>query len=126
VADRSQICAACDRYVSAVDVADVEAILALYAEDAVVEDPVGSEPKVGKEALRAFYEGSLGPAISTRRIGPITAVADHAAFQFRVDVDLGDTKIKLTTTDVMKFDAAGRIIEMVAYPDGEADPDAAP
>ncbi len=125
MADRSQICAACDRYVSAVDAADVEAILALYSDDAVVEDPVGSEPKVGKEALRAFYAGSLGPAISARRIGPITAAGDHAAFQFRVDVDLGETKIKLTTTDVMKFDGAGRVVEMVAYPDGEADPDAA-
>ncbi len=126
MADRSQICAACDRYVSAVDGADVEAILALYADTAVVEDPVGSEPKVGKEALRAFYAGSLGPAVSARRIGPITVAADHAAFQFRVDVDLGETKIKLTTTDVMRFDAAGRIVEMVAYPDGEADPDVAP
>lgn len=29
--------------------------MAIYAGDAVVEDPVGSEPYVGAEAMRAYW-----------------------------------------------------------------------
>jgi steroid delta-isomerase len=124
VVDRNAICSICDRYVAAVDAGDVDGVLSLYGDVPVVEDPVGSEPKVGREAVRAHYVASFGGRFSARRIGPVTVVGQRAAFQFRIDVPLGPTTMKLTVTDVMTFDADTRILTMVAYPDGEADPDA--
>ncbi len=44
------------QYVDAISAGDLEAVVALYAEDAVVEDPVGSEPARGHKALREFYQ----------------------------------------------------------------------
>jgi steroid delta-isomerase len=45
---------------------------------------------------------------------------NQAAFQFRIDVDLGDTTLSLASTDVMTFDEAGKVTAMVAYSDSEA------
>jgi steroid delta-isomerase len=98
--------------------------MSLYADDPCVEDPVGSEPRIGREAVRAFYAKNAAFSFTAQRIGPVTVVGDRAAFQFRIDVPLGDTTLKMTSTDVMAFDVEGRIVSMVAYADGDADPDA--
>jgi steroid Delta-isomerase len=124
MADRSTICSVCDRYIAAVSAGDVEAIMALYGDDPVVEDPVGTEPKVGRDAVRAFYEQNSKFTFSAARIGPVTVVGPRAAFLFRIDVPLGEQTLKMASTDVMSFDDDGRILTMTAYADGEADPDA--
>ena len=122
--DRSALCAVCDHYIAAVAAGDVDGVMSLYADSPRIEDPVGSEPRIGSEAVRAFYAQNAAHTFSARRIGPVTVVGDRAAFQFRIDVPLGDTTLRMTSTDVMTFDTEGRILTMVAYPDGDADPDA--
>ncbi|MDG2442275.1 MAG: nuclear transport factor 2 family protein, partial [Luminiphilus sp.] len=49
----------CETYIHALVTNDVEAILDLYADDATVEDPVGTESRSGKDALRSFYTGAV-------------------------------------------------------------------
>jgi steroid delta-isomerase len=124
--DRAHIVAVCDRYVELVSAGDTDGIVDLYADDCWIEDPIGSEKKVGKDALRAFYGGiaelEVNPVMT--RFGPVCVVGNEAAFQFRIDIDLGESKIAMTSTDTMVFDDAGRIVSMRAYADGEADPDA--
>jgi len=124
MADRTHIVSVCDRYVELLTAGDHEGIVALYADDAWIEDPVGSERKVGKDALRAFYATDHGVTPVMTRLGPVCVVGNEAAFQFRIDIDLGETKIAMTSTDIMTFDDAGLITSMRAYPDGEANPDA--
>lgn len=51
---------------------DLEGVLALFEEDAWVEDPVGSPRHEGGEAIRAFYaatQAKNGP-IMIERLGP--------------------------------------------------------
>jgi len=126
MADRSHLVSVCDRYVQHVSDGDTEAILELYADDCWIEDPIGSEKKVGKDALREFYAGisklDVNPVMA--RIGPVCVCGGEAAFQFRIDIDLGETKIAMTSTDLMTFDDDGRITSMRAFADGEADPGA--
>ena len=126
MADRAHIVSACDRYVQHVSDQDTDAILDLFADDCWIEDPIGTEKKVGKDTLREFYAGlrNLGVTPVMTRIGPVCVCADEAAFQFRIDIDLGETKIAMTSTDAMVFDDAGKIVSMRAYADGEASPDA--
>lgn len=126
MASREELVAVCDRYVELVSAQDVDGIMALYADDCWVEDPIGSERKFGREVIRDFYEGitKLGVTPVMRRIGPVTVCGGEAAFQFRIDIDLGDNQIAMTSTDVMTFDDEGRITSMRAYADGEANPDA--
>jgi steroid delta-isomerase len=117
--------AVCDAYLVGLSAGDADAIMELYAEHPTIEDPIGSEPKVGRDAIRAFYVESAAHKYTARRIGPVNVVGNHAAFQFRIDLVIGDVTIKLSSTDVMTFDEGGKVVYMVAYPDAEADPDAA-
>ena len=55
---------AVQRYVDAFATADINIIKALYAADATVEDPVGSDIHNGIEAIVAFYEGALSAGIT--------------------------------------------------------------
>jgi steroid delta-isomerase len=128
MADRAHIVSACDRYVRHVSDQDTDAILDLFADDCWIEDPIGTEKKVGKDALREFYDGikalPVTPVMTREGMGPVCIAGNEAAFQFRIDIDLGETKIAMTSTDAMVFDDAGRIVSMRAYADGEASPDA--
>ncbi len=128
MASRDQLVAVCDRYVELVSAGDTDGILALYADDCWIEDPIGSERKVGKEALREFYDGigKLDVTPVMARIGPVCVCGGEAAFQFRIDIDLGEAQIAMTSTDVMTFDDDGRITSMRAFADAEAHPDQAP
>ncbi len=126
MADRQTLVAVCDRYVELVSAGDTDGILELFADDCWIEDPIGSELKRGKDALREFYAGiaqlDVNPVMT--RMGPATVVGNEAAFQFRIDIDLGEAKIAMTSTDAMTFDEDGKILTMRAYADGEANPDA--
>jgi len=51
----AQILAAIDGYVAAMNAGDVDAVRALYADDATVEDPLGSPKRVGLATIREFY-----------------------------------------------------------------------
>ena len=126
MAERAELVAICNRYVELVDAGDTDGIMDLYADDCWIEDPIGSELKKGRDTIREFYAGIAAMEVDPRmtRIGPVTVCGGEAAFQFRIDIEIGEMKIKMTSTDVMTFDAAGKITSMRAFADGEADPDA--
>jgi steroid delta-isomerase len=122
MATREEICAVADQYVALLSKADTEGIVALYAPDAQVEDPLGTPKKNGHDEIRAFYASISGTPITATRLGPVTVVGHEAAFQFRIDVDLGTDTISMVTTDLMTFNESGQIISMTAYADMEAKP----
>ncbi|MEV6430299.1 nuclear transport factor 2 family protein [Nocardia sp. NPDC051463] len=105
-----------EQYVKLVGSGPTEEIVNLYAADATVEDPIGSEVKQGHAAIREFYdvianldrETELKP--ETIRIG-----GNHAAFMFSIITRFGDKRFTLTPIDVMEFDDDGKIISMRAY-----------
>ena len=72
------------RYIAALNAGDLDAIVALYADDATVEDPVGSPPHQGHAAIRAFYAKSLAIKLDVALEGPVRAAANEAAFAFCV------------------------------------------
>jgi steroid delta-isomerase len=120
MASRKDIVSACDRYLAAVSAGDVDGIMDVYAAEPNIEDPVGSPLKVGRDAVRAFYEGTTGTSLKLTRIGPVCVAGNQAAFTFRIDVDLGDSTLTLASTDLMTFDDEGKVTAMVAYSDMEA------
>ncbi len=121
--ERARLVEVCDRYIAAVESGDPDAVLELFADEPSIEDPVGSEPRVGREMVREFYAQNADVELRLRRIGPVTVVGNRAAFQFRIEVPLGEDELVMASTDVMTFDAEGRILSMTAYPDSDADPD---
>lgn len=103
------------RYIAALNAADIDAIVALYAPDAQVEDPVGSEPHRGHAAIRAFYSRSLTMRLEVALQGEVRAVAGEAAFAFTVALQQGDARLVISPIDHFRFDAQGRITHMRAF-----------
>ena len=62
--DAATIRATVERYAERHTAGDIDGILSCFASDARAEDPVGSEPHVGTDALRAFFEGTHSMADS--------------------------------------------------------------
>ncbi|MEP6964671.1 MAG: nuclear transport factor 2 family protein [Polaromonas sp.] len=107
--------AAVEAYVRALNAADLDTIVALYADDALVEDPVGSTPKRGLAEIRAFYAGSLSMKLEVALEGPVRAVAGEAAFAFSVSFEVSGRRTTIRPIDLFRFDDAGRIVHMRAF-----------
>jgi steroid delta-isomerase len=103
-----------DRYLELVSKGDVDAIVALYADDATIEDPVGSEPRRGREAVREFYAASAG-SVTIRRTGPVRVAGNEAATPMIALIGPEGQQQALDIISVMRFDDEGRIASMRAY-----------
>jgi steroid delta-isomerase len=100
-------------YVDAVSGDDVEKVLELFADDAVVEDPIGTGAHQGKEALRAFYQIAIDSVElmaleGNARIRDKWGAAAMLAHPKGVD-------LVIETLDVMVFNDDGLISQMTAY-----------
>ena len=82
-ASRERVREVVDRYVELVATGTADEIVALYAEDAAVEDPVGSEPRVGHAAIRELYATLEGLDQRTRLL-TVRIAGGEAAFHFEV------------------------------------------
>ena len=100
-----------DQYLQAVNNQELEAILALYADDAVVEDPVGSEPLHGKEAIRAFYTRVVASGAKGERTGSVRVAGDDVAFAFVLTLP----GMRIEVIDTFCLNADGLIVAMRAY-----------
>lgn len=103
------------RYVEAFARGDAAMAADLFAEDASVEDPVGTPLRRGKAAIADFYRASMATGAKLTLAGPVRAVADHAAFAFHVDLDWQGARQRIDVIDLFRFDAEGKIIEMRAF-----------
>ncbi len=108
-----QIKDALQAYVDAISGDDVEAVVALFTDDAVVEDPIGSDPQQGKDALRAFYQIAVDSVEKMTLEGNVRVRDHYGAAAMRAKVKGAD--ITMETLDVMEFNDAGLITKMTAY-----------
>ncbi|MET8876896.1 nuclear transport factor 2 family protein [Nocardia sp. NPDC004604] len=105
-----------EQYVKLVGSGPTEEIVNLYTPDAVVEDPMGTEPKRGHEAIREFYAVIANLDRETElRPETIRITGNHAAFMFTLVTKFGEQRFTLSPIDVMEFDDEGRIVSMRAY-----------
>lgn len=102
-------------YVQALNEGDLDAIVALYAEGGTVEDPVGSAPVAGHEAIRAFYARSLATPLQVRLEGPVRVAGRECAFAFAVTLTHEGRRMTIRPIDTFRFDEHGRIVQMRAY-----------
>ena len=95
---------------------DLEGVVGLYADDATVEDPVGSPVKAGKAAIRDFYKYAMTTGARLALAAPIRAShGDSAAMAFDVKLEYQGSRMTIRVIDVMSFDAAGKFKSMRAY-----------
>jgi steroid delta-isomerase len=86
--DKVEVRALLERYASTMKAKDREGWLDCFADDAVQEDPVGSEPNVGREAIGRFYDTAITtPVTLTVTDDPLVIGNEVLAF-FKVVVEL--------------------------------------
>ncbi len=114
-ADRAQaITDTVNRYMELVANGSADDIAALYADDATVEDPVGGEVHIGRQAIHGFYS-AVNDVQRECELVTLRVCGNEAAFQFRLTVGAGEHRMVIEPIDVMVFDDRGRIAHMKAY-----------
>lgn len=103
-------------YVDRINAGDTAGVLALFAPDATIEDPVGTAVKRGAE-IAAWFADTV--AFSTR-ITPVAPIRGshgrEAALVFDVEfTPPGGERLRIRSVDVCAFDAGGRIVSLRAF-----------
>jgi steroid delta-isomerase len=108
---------AVERYASRLSAGDGDGVADLFADQAWIEDPIGSERKVGREVLRVFYAGAIERAHPQVELtGPVrTTNASAAAAPLRSRSFFGGRNMVIDIIDVFTFDSDGLIESMCAY-----------
>lgn len=116
MANEQQMKQAMQEYIDAFNRVDVDGIIALYADDATVEDPVGSPVKSGKAAIAAFYKMAIATGAKLALAAPIRAShGNSAAMAFDVTLNMPQGRAVIHVIDVMTFNDAGKFSSMRAY-----------
>ena len=107
----------------AVEAGDKAAWLALFADDAVVEDPIGPSPLCpdgtghrGAAAIEAFYDGVIGPNDVRFRIDQSWAAGDEVANVGTISTTMADgTVVHTDGVFTYRVDGQGRVAALRAY-----------
>ena len=94
---------------------DLDAICALYADNATVEDPIGTPKKEGSGEIRDFYAMSLQARPRLRSGGEPVIVGSFSATPLIVEIDYNGKHRTVELISVMSFDEDCRITSMTAY-----------
>lgn len=116
MASEQQMKDAMQEYIDAFNRVDLDGIVALYAEDAVVEDPVGSPPRQGLTAIREFYKVAIESGARLKLAAPIRAShGNAAAMAFEVQLQMPQGQAVIHVIDVMRFNEQGKFVSMNAF-----------
>jgi len=109
----------------AVEAGDRDAWLALFADDAVVQDPIGPSPfdpeghgHRGRAAIEAFYDTVIAPNDAVRfRIGRSHAAGDEVANVGTISTTLpgGGGTVHTDLVITYRVDGAGKVAALRAY-----------
>lgn len=124
-----KMAAAVQAYFDCFNAQDADGIIALYADDATVEDPVGTPAKNGIDEIRAFYEMAVKNGAKLKLQGQTRIAGNSAAFSFgvfvggagmtdvdsAVDVELPAGSMTIHVIDIFEFNDEGKVTSMRAF-----------
>lgn len=110
-----KIISAVNTYIASFEKKDLDSIMNLYANDCWIEDPVGTEKKVGRDAIREFYQLGIDMGAKATLESEIRVAGNEAAFAFQVELDTGNGIMLIRPIDIMTFNDDGKIISMRAF-----------
>ena len=112
---QSDMKAALQAYIDGFNAGDADAIMALFADNAVIEDPVGS-PLKSRAEFEAFIRDGVRFGARLSLAAPIRGShGNHAAMAFTVTFVQDGVRYTTNSMDVMTLDAAGKITRMNGY-----------
>lgn len=95
--------------------ADAAMIADLFADDATVEDPIGTPIRRGKAEIREFYTYSTSTGARLELLGDPRCAGDSVAFAFAVKLEHEGQRSVIEVIDTFRFDDAGKVVEMRAF-----------
>jgi steroid delta-isomerase len=102
-------------YIDGFNADDPDAIMALFADDAVIEDPVGS-PLKSRAEFEAFIRQGVRFGARLELAAPIRGSrGKHAAMVFTVTFIQDGVRYTTNSTDVMTFNDTGKITRMEGF-----------
>ncbi len=113
--DPQKMEAAVHEYVAAFANSAPERVAALFAADATVEDPIGTPPHVGHDAILNFYTASMQTGAKLTLEGPVRIAGPFAAFAFRVEMHWQGKDQRVDVIDTFRFNEDNKVVEMKAY-----------
>jgi steroid delta-isomerase len=108
------IAATVHRYLELIAHGSADDLVELFADDATVEDPVGSEIRVGQQAIHDFF-ATLESLDRETELVSLRVAGREAAFQFAITFDTGEGQMRLEPIDTMAFNDGGRITSLKSY-----------
>jgi steroid delta-isomerase len=111
------------RSMEAVEAGDRDSWLGLFAQDAVVEDPIGESPldpagrgHRGRDAIAAFYDTVIGPNEVTFRIDQSWAAGNEVANVGTITTRMGDgTVVHTDGVFTYRVNDSGEVVALRAY-----------
>ncbi|WP_306361266.1 nuclear transport factor 2 family protein [Nocardia sp. CC227C] len=104
-----------EQYLKLVATGPTDDIIALYAPEATVEDPIGTPTRVGHDAIRELYAALESADQRDTEMHAVRVAGNSAAVSFTLTAVYGDKRMTLSAIDTMEFDDAGKIVAMRAY-----------
>ena len=103
-----------NRYLALVANGKADDILTLYVADATVEDPIGSDPRRGHDAIHEFYAG-FQDAKKDTELAELRISGSEAAFLWHLTLDAGGSRTRISPISTMTFDEDAKITSMRAF-----------
>jgi steroid Delta-isomerase len=103
-----------NRYLELVAHGKADEILTLYAADATIEDPIGSDVRRGHDAIREFYVGFQDLKKDTE-LAELRVAGSEAAYLWHLTLDAGDSRSRISPISHMTFDEDAKITSMRAF-----------
>lgn len=117
----AQIEAAVEEYFASAASFDVQRFVNNFASNGVLEDPVGTPPAQGAQAIATFYGNIVAPFSDIKpKIQEIIVCGDEAAVNWKLKLTTKTGKhIVLDGMGVFKFNQAGKLISVREFWDLE-------
>ena len=96
---------------------DLEGVLALFGESAVVEDPVGSRPWAGLPAIRSFYSETYARngRMAIHRVGPALFGGAELVAHVRAGLEAPGSPPAMDVIYVIRLASNGQIENLRAW-----------
>jgi steroid Delta-isomerase len=103
-----------NRYLALVATGTADDVVTLYAADATIEDPIGSDVRRGHDAIRGFYAG-FQDAKKDTELAELRISGSQAAFLWHLTLDAADSSTRISPISTMAFDEDAKITSMRAF-----------
>lgn len=110
-----------NRYVQLVAAHQPERVAELFAQNATIEDPVGTELRASRQSIVDFYAVIASMEHTATELLWSKVAGDTAVFEFKLTVKTAGHGYEVSPIDIMVFDENAKILTMRAVWDPATD-----